>query len=102
MTISKILTKKTLENTKAIMQIPNKKDPDKRDYFVSNKKNLVSTELPNESCKNLSKLKNLRSRLGIAAGLDKDGEYIDCLAALGIGFIEVGTVTPRPQTGNDT
>ena len=46
-------------------------------------------------------MKNLKSRLGIAAGLDKDGEYIDCLAALGIGFIEVGTVTPRPQTGND-
>ena len=54
-----------------------------------------------ESDKNLEKVKNLKSRLGIAAGLDKDGEYIDCLAALGIGFIEVGTVTPRPQTGND-
>ena len=70
-------------------------------FLVSNKKNLVSTELSNESYKNLTKLKNLRSRLGIAAGLDKDGEYIDCLAALGVGFIEVGTVTPRPQPGND-
>ena len=57
--------------------------------------------MSNESYKNLTKLKNLRSRLGIAAGLDKDGEYIDCLAALGVGFIEVGTVTPRPQPGND-
>ena len=38
--------------------------------------------------------------VGLAAGLDKDGEYIDALAALGFGFIEVGTVTPRPQPGN--
>ena len=38
--------------------------------------------------------------LGLAAGLDKNGDYIDCLAALGISFIEVGTVTPRPQKGN--
>ncbi|GAB4178613.1 MAG: quinone-dependent dihydroorotate dehydrogenase [Rhodocyclaceae bacterium] len=40
------------------------------------------------------------NRVGCAAGLDKDGEAIDGLAALGFGFIEVGTVTPRPQTGN--
>lgn len=38
--------------------------------------------------------------VGLAAGLDKDGEYIDGLAALGFGFIEIGTVTPRPQDGN--
>ena len=38
--------------------------------------------------------------VGIAAGLDKNGEYIDCLASLGLGFIEVGTVTPKPQQGN--
>ena len=38
--------------------------------------------------------------VGLAAGLDKNGEYIDALAALGFGFIEVGTVTPRPQQGN--
>jgi dihydroorotate dehydrogenase len=38
--------------------------------------------------------------VGIAAGLDKNGEYVDALAALGFGFIEVGTVTPRPQPGN--
>lgn len=37
---------------------------------------------------------------GLAAGLDKNGAYIDALAALGFGFIEVGTVTPRPQPGN--
>lgn len=38
--------------------------------------------------------------VGLAAGLDKDGRYIDALATLGFGFIEIGTVTPRPQTGN--
>jgi dihydroorotate dehydrogenase len=38
--------------------------------------------------------------VGLAAGLDKDGTYIDGLAALGFGFIEIGTVTPRAQPGN--
>jgi dihydroorotate dehydrogenase len=38
--------------------------------------------------------------VGLAAGLDKNGAYIDALAALGFGFIEIGTVTPRPQSGN--
>ncbi len=38
--------------------------------------------------------------VGLAAGLDKDGAYIDALASLGFGFIEVGTVTPRAQPGN--
>ncbi len=38
--------------------------------------------------------------VGVAAGLDKDGTCIEGLAALGFGFIEVGTVTPRPQAGN--
>lgn len=38
--------------------------------------------------------------VGLAAGFDKNGEHIDLMAALGFGFIEVGTVTPRPQPGN--
>jgi len=38
--------------------------------------------------------------VGLAAGLDKNAEHIDALAKLGFGFIEVGTVTPRPQAGN--
>ncbi len=41
-----------------------------------------------------------KNPLGLAAGLDKNGDYIDVLAALGFGFIEIGTVTPRPQPGN--
>lgn len=38
--------------------------------------------------------------VGLAAGLDKNGAYIDALASQGFGFIEIGTVTPRPQAGN--
>lgn len=40
------------------------------------------------------------SPVGLAAGLDKNAAYIDGLAGLGFGFLEVGTVTPRPQPGN--
>jgi dihydroorotate dehydrogenase len=43
---------------------------------------------------------NFPNPVGLAAGLDKNGDYIDALAALGFGFIEIGTVTPRPQPGN--
>ncbi|WP_266159327.1 quinone-dependent dihydroorotate dehydrogenase [Dyella silvatica] len=39
--------------------------------------------------------------VGLAAGLDKNAEHLDALGALGFGFVEVGTVTPRPQPGND-
>lgn len=38
--------------------------------------------------------------VGLAAGLDKNGAYIDALASQGFGFIEIGTITPRPQPGN--
>ena len=40
------------------------------------------------------------NRVGLAAGLDKDGAAIDGLAAIGFGFVEIGTTTPRPQPGN--
>ncbi|GGH61765.1 dihydroorotate dehydrogenase (quinone) [Comamonas phosphati] len=40
------------------------------------------------------------NRVGMAAGLDKNARCIDALAAMGFGFVEVGTVTPRPQPGN--
>lgn len=43
---------------------------------------------------------NFPNPVGLAAGMDKNGEYINALAALGFGFIEIGTVTPRPQPGN--
>jgi dihydroorotate dehydrogenase len=40
------------------------------------------------------------NRVGLAAGLDKNAKYIDGLGAMGFGFVEVGTVTPKPQVGN--
>ena len=42
----------------------------------------------------------LKNNLGTAAGLDKNGDYINSLGRLGFGFLEVGTVTPLPQSGN--
>lgn len=38
--------------------------------------------------------------VGLAAGLDKNGDHIEAMSALGFGFVEIGTVTPRPQPGN--
>ena len=46
--------------------------------------------------KNLS----LKNRIGIAGGLDKNAEYFHIFSSLGFGFVEVGTVTLEPQTGN--
>lgn len=40
-------------------------------------------------------------QVGLAAGFDKNGTYIDALAKLGFAFIEIGTLTPKPQSGND-
>jgi len=57
--------------------------------------------IKNENEDNLVLLNlNFRNKLGLAAGLDKNGDYIECLDSLGFGFIELGTVTPRPQKGN--
>lgn len=43
-----------------------------------------------------------KNRIGLAAGFDKDGKYMHQLSQLGFGFIEIGTVTPKPQEGNPT
>jgi dihydroorotate dehydrogenase len=42
-----------------------------------------------------------KNRVGLAAGFDKNAKYLGELSALGFGFIEIGTVTPKPQAGND-
>ena len=69
-------------------------------YFLSDKKNnSLSIEKSGVLSRKL-KFSFIKNKIGIAAGLDKNGDYIDCLASLGIGFIEVGTVTPRAQRGN--
>lgn len=59
---------------------------------------LISHSVPTKSvdCMGLS----FKNPLGLAAGLDKNGDCIDVLGAMGFGFIEVGTVTPLPQQGN--
>ncbi len=67
-------------------------------HFFGITKVLLKTRIQTESSER--DIRKLYSKVGIAAGLDKNGEYIDCLAALGVSFIEVGTVTPRPQKGN--
>lgn len=56
-------------------------------------------QLPNRpvECMGLT----FKNPVGLAAGLDKNGECIEAFGAMGFGFIEVGTVTPRPQPGND-
>jgi dihydroorotate dehydrogenase len=53
---------------------------------------------PGQSCEVMGL--NFPNRVGLAAGLDKNGDYIDALAGLGCGFIEIGTVTPKAQAGN--
>ena len=64
--------------------------------------NLSQLLFPHKNFQQEFTLKNLtfKNRLGIAAGLDKNGDFIDALGSLGFGFIEVGTITPLPQTGN--
>ena len=42
-----------------------------------------------------------QNRIGLGAGFDKNAKYLDELAVLGFGFVEIGTVTPLPQAGND-
>jgi dihydroorotate dehydrogenase len=43
---------------------------------------------------------NFKNPVGLAAGFDKDGKYIKQMASLGFGYLEIGTVTPKPQSGN--
>ncbi len=67
-------------------------------YFFD--KNFFSSK--NSNSNKIIKFKNLRflHPLGLAAGLDKEGKYFDSLGSIGFSFIEVGTFTPRPQSGN--
>ncbi len=44
---------------------------------------------------------SFKNPIGLAAGLDKNGDFLHGLSCLGFGFLEIGTVTPRPQSGND-
>ncbi|MDR9828677.1 quinone-dependent dihydroorotate dehydrogenase [Vibrio sp. FNV 38] len=83
-------------------------DPEKaHDLAIDNFKRLTGTpldlfyrqKLPNRpvECMGIT----FPNPVGLAAGLDKNGECIEAFDAMGFGFVEVGTVTPRPQAGND-
>ncbi len=68
---------------------------------LSNRLGLLKAFTPATSTKAISIMGiDFPNRVGLAAGLDKNGEYIDALGNLGFGFIEIGTVTPRAQPGN--
>src|ERR1043165_1713981 len=66
-------------------------------------KNLLSSLFVKESPSLERELFGIKFKnpVGLAAGLDKDAKLIDELACLGFGFIEIGTLTPKPQPGND-
>ncbi|MEY5020859.1 MAG: dihydro-orotate oxidase, FMN-linked [Pseudomonadota bacterium] len=68
---------------------------------LSNKIGLLSFLNPPNPCK-LRTVMGIpfQNPVGLAAGLDKNANHIDALGKLGFGFIEVGTITPRPQLGN--
>lgn len=61
--------------------------------------NLFYNFCKNELFHQVNNLK-FKNRIGLAAGLDKDGEAINALSGLGFGFLEIGTVTPKSQQGN--
>lgn len=65
------------------------------------KTHLLSLAYPKQALPTACMGISLANPVGLAAGLDKNGEYIDALAELGFGFLEIGTVTPKPQAGND-
>jgi len=66
---------------------------------IANKFGLLKTPKGNRSSINVMGI-DFPNRIGLAAGLDKNGEYIQALSALGFGFIEIGTATPQAQPGN--
>ena len=67
--------------------------------FKINLLSLFSKKIPKNESFNFLGM-NFKNRLGTAAGLDKNGDFIDSLGELGFGFLEVGTVTPIAQKGN--
>ena len=62
-------------------------------------KKIISTERVNSQTKIMGI--NFPNKLGLAAGFDKNGEYLNFISNIGFGFIEIGTVTPKPQYGNE-
>lgn len=81
-------------------------DPETSHYFTLNTLRFLNSlgvlkfffKIPSAPCQVMGL--TFTNPVGLAAGLDKNGDYIDALAALGFGFIEVGTITRKPQSGN--
>ncbi len=73
-----------------------------RGLRLAEKSGLLPLLFPAAECLAPVELMGLRfpNRVGLAAGLDKEGNTIDALGRLGFGFVEIGTITPRPQAGN--
>ena len=73
-----------------------------RGLRVGEKMKVLSLLYPADEFVDPVELMGLRfpNRVGLAAGLDKEGNTIDALGRLGFGFVEIGTITPRPQAGN--
>ncbi len=65
--------------------------------IISHKFTVTDKRLEKEVCGLI-----FRNPVGLGAGFDKNAKYLTELKALGFGFVEIGTVTPRPQSGNDT
>jgi len=60
--------------------------------------NLFLTQVPNNPVEVMGI--TFPNPVGLAAGLDKNGDYFNALGAMGFGFVEIGTITPKPQAGN--
>jgi len=88
-----------------LFKIDPEKSHDWSFYFLSRLEIIVGKffSVPNPPLVKPTYVKKLffNNRIGLAAGLDKNGEYIDALSRFGFGSIEVGTVTPMAQTGNE-
>lgn len=69
------------------LKVPGMKPIVKRLFYVHNPVSFLGIEFPN--------------RVGLAAGFDKNAAYLDVFQCLGFGSVEIGTVTPKPQPGND-
>ena len=69
---------------------------------IAEKSGLLGLLSPHDKCISPVEVMGLKfpNRIGLAAGLDKEGNTIDALGRLGFGCIEIGTITPRPQAGN--
>lgn len=90
-----------------------KKDPEEAHHWVMNKLHtwgnsflfspIIKSQFSFDKKSLNRELWDLKFKnpIGLAAGFDKDAKYIDDLAKLGFGYVEIGTLTPKPQAGND-